>query len=43
MSLQWIYIKRHKTDIPSNVPILPYALYILDIYKKIKTQIEFFQ
>jgi site-specific recombinase XerD len=34
--LQWIYIKRHKTDIPSNVPILPYALYILDIYKKHK-------
>ncbi|MAW30805.1 MAG: hypothetical protein CMD15_02730 [Flavobacteriales bacterium] len=35
--LKWIYIKRHKTDIPSNVPILPYALYILDIYKKHKT------
>ena len=34
--LQWIYIKRHKTDIPSNVPILPYAFYILDIYKKHK-------
>ena len=34
--LEWIYIKRHKTDIPSNVPILPYALYILDIYKKHK-------
>ena len=34
--LEWIYIKRHKTDIPSNVPILPYALYILDIYKKYK-------
>ncbi len=34
--LKWIYIKRHKTDIPSNVPILPYALYILDIYKKHK-------
>ena len=31
--LEWIYIKRHKTDIPSNVPILPYALYILNIYK----------
>ena len=31
--VQWIYIKRHKTDIPSNVPILPY-IYILDIYKK---------
>ena len=31
--LEWIYIKRYKTDIPSNVPILPYALYILNIYK----------
>ena len=34
--LKWIYVKRHKTDIPSNVPILPYALYILDLYKKHK-------
>ena len=39
--LQWIYIKRHKTDIPSNVPILPYALYILNIYNIIIYNIKF--
>ena len=31
--LKWIYIKRYKTDIPSNVPILPPALIILNKYK----------
>ena len=32
-NLKWIFIKRHKTDIPSNVPILPPALTILNKYK----------
>jgi len=32
-NLKWIFIKRHKTDIPSNVPILPPALIILNKYK----------
>ena len=32
-NLKWIFIKRHKTDIPSNVPILPPALVILNKYK----------
>ena len=31
-NLKWIFIKRHKTDIPSNVPILPPALIILNKY-----------
>ena len=34
--LQWIYVKRHKTDMPSNVPILSYAFSILKKYKKEK-------
>ena len=32
-NLKWIFIKRHKTDIPSNIPILPPALTILNKYK----------
>ena len=32
-NLKWIFIKRHKTDIPSNLPILPPALTILNKYK----------
>ena len=32
-NLKWIFIKRQKTDIPSNVPILPPALTILNKYK----------
>jgi integrase len=32
--LQWIYIKRQKTDTPSNLPLLPAALFILKKYKK---------
>ena len=32
-NLKWIFIKRHKTNIPSNVPILPPALTILNKYK----------
>ncbi|SVC79044.1 uncharacterized protein METZ01_LOCUS331898, partial [marine metagenome] len=35
-NLQWIYVKRHKTNIPSNIPILPYAFSILKKYKKQK-------
>jgi|TARA_B110000211_G_scaffold108382_1_gene125656 site-specific recombinase XerD len=31
---QWIYIKRQKTDIPSNLPLLPPALFILKKYNK---------
>ena len=31
-NLKWIFIKRQKTDIPSNVPILPPALIILNKY-----------
>lgn len=34
--LQWIYVKRHKTDIHSNVPILSPAFSILKKYKKEK-------
>ena len=34
--LQWIFVKRQKTDIPSNLPILPYAFSILKKYKKEK-------
>jgi len=32
--LQWIFVKRKKTDIPSNLPVLPYAFSILKKYKK---------
>jgi site-specific recombinase XerD len=32
--LQWIYIKRQKTDTPSNLPLLPAALFILKKYNK---------
>ena len=32
-ALKWIYTKRKKTGIPSNVPLLPPALVILNIYK----------
>ena len=35
-NLQWIYVKRHKTNIPSNIPILPPAFSILKKYKKQK-------
>ena len=35
-NLQWIYVKRHKTNIPSNIPILPPAFSILKKYKKEK-------
>jgi site-specific recombinase XerD len=31
-NLKWLFIKRQKTDIPSNVPILPPALIILNKY-----------
>jgi site-specific recombinase XerD len=34
--LQWIFVKRQKTDIPSTLPILPYAFSILKKYKKEK-------
>ena len=33
-NLQWIYIKRQKTNIPSNIPILPPAFSILKKYRK---------
>jgi len=35
-NLQWIYVKRQKTNIPSNIPILPVAFSILKKYKKQK-------
>ena len=35
-NLQWIYVKRQKTNIPSNIPILPVAFSILKRYKKQK-------
>ena len=35
-NLQWIYVKRQKTNIPSNIPILPAAFSILKRYKKQK-------
>jgi site-specific recombinase XerD len=35
-NLQWIYVKRQKTNIPSNIPILPAAFSILKRYKKEK-------
>jgi site-specific recombinase XerD len=35
-NLQWVYVKRHKTNIPSNIPILPPAFSILKKYKKQK-------
>jgi site-specific recombinase XerD len=35
-NLQWIYVKRQKTNIPSNIPILPAAFSILKKYKKQK-------
>jgi len=35
-NLQWVYVKRHKTNIPSNIPILPPAFSILKKYKKEK-------
>jgi integrase len=34
--LEWVYIKRSKTNIPSTLPILPYAFSILKKYKKEK-------
>jgi site-specific recombinase XerD len=35
-NLQWVYVKRHKTNILSNIPILPAAFSILKKYKKQK-------
>ena len=35
-NLQWIYVKRKKTNIPSNIPILPAAFSILKRYKEEK-------
>ena len=28
----WIYITRNKTNIPSNIPLLPHALFLLELY-----------
>ena len=33
--LMWIYIKRNKTNIPSNIPLLPPAVLLIKVYKKL--------
>ena len=33
--LMWIYIKRNKTNIPSNIPLLPPAVLLIKLYKKL--------
>ena len=33
--LMWIYIKRNKTNIPSNIPLLPPAVLLIKTYKKL--------
>ena len=33
--LMWIYIKRNKTNIPSNIPLLPPAVLLIKAFKKL--------
>jgi site-specific recombinase XerD len=28
----WVYITRNKTNIPSNIPLLPHALFLMELY-----------
>ena len=34
-NLMWIYIKRNKTNIPSNIPLLPPAVLLIKAFKKL--------
>jgi len=34
-NLMWIYIKRTKTNIPSNIPLLPPAVLLINAFKKL--------